>query len=43
MNRASRAHILAEVARLLGLPRERVLDAPEVEALEGRPAILDED
>ncbi|MGH7631612.1 MAG: xylulose 5-phosphate 3-epimerase, partial [Gemmatimonadales bacterium] len=51
VNRASWAHILEEAARLLGLPRERVLEEPEIEALDGRrsphgiivQAIIDED
>lgn len=50
VNAASWAHLLVEAARLLGLPREHVLDPPELEALEGRrsphgiivPAISDE-
>ena len=50
VNGTSWAHILVEVADLLGLPRETVLDEPELEALEGRrsphgviiPAISDE-
>jgi serine/threonine protein kinase len=36
LNRASWAHTLAAAARLLGLPRERLLDEPECAALDGR-------
>jgi phosphoketolase len=51
VNRATWAHILVEAAGLLELPREHLLDEPEIDALEGRrsphgiivPAIPDED
>lgn len=36
VNQSSWAHCVAEAARLLGLPRERLLDATELEALDGR-------
>jgi hypothetical protein len=36
VNRASWAHTLEAAARLLGLPRERLLDEPECAALDGR-------
>jgi phosphoketolase len=36
VNRSSWAHCVAEVARLLDVERERLLDAPELEALDGR-------
>jgi phosphoketolase len=35
VNRCSWAHCLAEVARLLDLPRTHLLSAPEVQALDG--------
>jgi phosphoketolase len=51
VNRASWAHVLAEAARLLGLPRQHLLDKEEIDALDGRrsphgiivPSIPDED
>lgn len=36
VNRCTWAHCLAEVARLLELPRTHVLSTPEIEALEGK-------
>jgi hypothetical protein len=36
VNRASWAHCVAEVARLLDVPRERVLDGAEVRALDAQ-------
>ena len=36
VNRASWAHVLAEAARLLGLPREHLLEKVEIDALDGR-------
>lgn len=36
VNRSSWAHVVAEAARLLGLERERLLDAAERDALDGR-------
>jgi phosphoketolase len=36
VNRSSWAHAVAEVARLLGIGRERLLDEREVQALDGR-------
>jgi hypothetical protein len=51
VNRATWAHILVAGADLLEMPREHLLDEPEIDALEGRrsphgiivPAIPDED